>query len=320
MSPTLHALACRPRAAMYLRLNCLCVLLAAAAGAQDAAAHAEAGDRLFAGTLTFDDPAVVDEISGPQWSRQRVNETTRDLATDDALSMAISRRLTGTLSLGAQIDWARQTEAGESSQGLSARHIFLKQQWWKDDERESLGSVGVSLGFGGAGNPDLHSHSYNTVETTFAFAQGMSPSLAPWPWLRSWAVSGAIKWDQPTISRSSPEPGEPLAGTPTIIHSGLSLQYTPGRRTPAQDSASTSPSWIGLVEFQWDSPINGGYGTKTAATMNPGIAIMGHTLQWSIEALIPLNQEAGKPGLRAGLTVFLDECLPRWFAQPLFQR
>jgi hypothetical protein len=156
-----------------------CLLLTVLLASPRAQAHAEAGDRLFAGTLTFDDAAVANEISAPLVSWQKIDDTGGTIAKDSAVGGSISRLLTPTLALGVQFDWSRQDETTESTQGLSARHLFLKQQLWRRDESESLGAVVASVGIGGAGNPDLHAHSYNTAEVSLNVAQGMGPAPDP---------------------------------------------------------------------------------------------------------------------------------------------
>jgi hypothetical protein len=103
-----------------------------------------------------------------------------------------------------------------------------------------------------------------------------------------------------------------------MIHSGVSLQYA---LTPAKPDAASHDNdghWFAMLEWQWDSPISGGYGTKTASTVNPGVAHVGSWYQWTLEALLPLNQEAGHPGFRFGFTIFLDELGPVAFAHPLW--
>ena len=101
----------------------------------------------------------------------------------------------------------------------------------------------------------------------------------------------------------------------------FSTLYLTGRFTPGQlPAAEPLNQWVPLVEFQADTPLGGGYGRRTAATMNPGISYVFDTYQLSIEAIVPLNRAGGfGVGIRAGVIFFIDDLVPSLFGKPVFR-
>ncbi len=71
------------------------------------------------------------------------------------------------------------------------------------------------------------------------------------------------------------------------------------------------------MEFAFDTPFVG----KTAANMSPGVAYVADSWQVSVEAVVPLNAEAGHgAGVRTQLLLFLDDLAPSIFGKPLLSR
>jgi hypothetical protein len=90
----------------------------------------------------------------------------------------------------------------------------------------------------------------------------------------------------------------------------LTNRFTPGK-LPKEEPLN---QFVPLIEFSFDSP----RGQKTSATMNPGLSYVAVSWQVAVEAIIPLNSEAGRSvGARAQLLLFLDELIPSLFGKPL---
>jgi hypothetical protein len=54
--------------------------------------------------------------------------------------------------------------------------------------------------------------------------------------------------------------------------------------------------------------------------MNPGLAYVGDTWQVAAEAIVPLNSEGERTiGVRAHLSLFLDDLIPAVFGKPLLE-
>jgi len=59
----------------------------------------------------------------------------------------------------------------------------------------------------------------------------------------------------------------------------FSTLYLTDRFTGKPPTEEPLYQWVPMVEFQFDTPLGGGYGTQTAATMNPGLAYVFPTYQ-----------------------------------------
>jgi hypothetical protein len=90
----------------------------------------------------------------------------------------------------------------------------------------------------------------------------------------------------------------------------LTSRFTPGK-LPKQEPLN---QLVPLVEFSFDSP----RGEKTSATLNPGLSYVAVTWQLAVEAIVPLNSQAGRSvGARAQLLLFLQDLIPSVFGKPL---
>ena len=103
------------------------------------------------------------------------------------------------------------------------------------------------------------------------------------------------------------------ARSPRGIHRAAT-QYLTDRFTGGPPKQEPLKQWVPLVEFDFDTPA----GWKTAATANPGLSYVAVTWQAAGEAIVPLNQEAGRGvGFRAQLLFFLHDLAPSLFGKPL---
>ena len=141
---------------------------------------------------------------------------------------------------------------------------------------ETLVAASVSWGIGGVGNPDLHAHAYNTLEPGVFFGRGYGDLPDRLSWFRPFAIAGALVADFPLSHQSRPRPSAALVDNPVIVHTGFALEYSTlyltHRFNGEPPSEEPVKQFIPLIEFAFDSPLNGGYGTETSATMNPGLA------------------------------------------------
>lgn len=312
----------QPLARAFRRLcwPSLLALLAIPAGAQ---AHGIAGNRLFPGTLTFDDPAVADEFTGPILSRQKHPVPGGPVVLDTSVSAAISRILIPGLAIGADSVWTEHdADDGSSVQGIGATHLSVKGQLYENDPHETLLAASLSWGVGGVGNPDLHAHTYNTLEPGLSFGRGFGDLPHALGWLRPFGIAGGLVVDFPLAGKSRRASDGALADNPIIVHTGFALEYSTlyltDRFTGGPPTEEPLHQFVPLVEFQFDSPLNGGFGTKTAATVNPGLSYTAQTWQVSAEAIVPLNSLGGSAGFRVGVLLFLDDLIPSLFGRPVF--
>jgi hypothetical protein len=110
-----------------------------------------------------------------------------------------------------------------------------------------------------------------------------------------------------------------LAGNVDTLHWGFAVEfstlYLTSRFTPGKlPKEEPLNQLVPLVEFSFDSP----RGQKTVATMNPGLSYVAVSWQVAVEAIVPLNSEAGRSvGARAQLLLFLQDLMPSVFSKPL---
>jgi hypothetical protein len=307
---------------------CLTLALALPWASRPAHAHGIAGNRLFPGTLSFEDPAVMDELVLNGTSLKHPPEAGDDVV-DNTFSWEFSRLLTPTLSLSVSNGFIHRNWGSVSRSGLDETSLLLKTLLWQNDLHEVMVSAGLAGSIGGSGAQGVGANQFSTVGPSLFFGKGFGDAPAALAWLRPFAVSGVLSAEVPT-SRTSMTLDNSIAGqlvpepfsTSTVLHWGLSIQYstfyltprfTPGR-LPNQEPLY---QFIPLVEFAIDSPV----GKPSVATMNPGLVYVADKYQIGAEAILPLNAAAGhSTGMRAQLLLFTDDLIPSLFGKPVFGR
>lgn len=271
-----------------------------------AEAHGIAGNRFFVGTMTFDDPAVNDELSSIFSALKRT--APGGTAVERQLTTETSRLLTPNLAIGAETSWIdRGGHNPSGASGVDGLRLNLKGLVFRDDPREMLLSAGLEWGLPGVGRRQLEAHGAITPGLFFGKGFGDLPDgLAA---LRPFAVTGAFGWERPTGRGPATD----------VVHWGASLQfstlYLTGRFTGGPPLQEPLFQWLPLVELAGDTPRRG----KTGMTINPGIAYVGDSYQIAAELILPLNREAGRaPGFMVKLLLFTDDLLPSLFGKPLF--
>jgi len=300
------------------------LMLAAPYAAQ---AHGIVGNRVFPGTLAFDDPAVMDELVFPAFSRLKHPSEGADV-TDDRVGLSFTRLLTPNLSFGVETGWIHRNWGVAERSGFDMTFLSLKGLLYKNDVHETMLSAALSWGIRGSGAQGVDASKPDLLTPGIFFGRGFGDAPDGLAWLRPFAITAAVTLEHPMSDTSTnfgiDDQSGQLVSMPTrnvdTLHWGFSLQYSTfyltSRYTPGQ-LPKKEPVWqlIPLVEFAFDSP----RGEKTAATINPGMAYVGDTWQLAAEAIIPANTEGGRTiGMRAHLFLFLDDLLPAVFGKPLF--
>jgi hypothetical protein len=74
---------------------------------------------------------------------------------------------------------------------------------------------------------------------------------------------------------------------------------------------------VPLVEVVLSKPLDRG-GGPTLGTVNPGVLFAGRTMQFGIEAVLPVNKRTGGgTGVLMQLHFFLDDLFPNSLGRPL---
>ena len=301
------------------------LLIAPLLWTQAAQAHGIAGNRYFAGTMTFDDPAVADELILPNFSYLDHPAQGSSVA-ESRINGAFARLLTPTLAFTVDSSWLNQNWPTGRTAGFDKTSIGLKYEAFRDNRHEALVSVALAWGIGHSGSVAVGTDAPDTIQPGITFGKGFGDLPDSMSWLRPFAVTGSIVDEVPlAIAGRALVPGLATGRfdnvfSPAVetLHWGFSVQYSTLYLTKRFDGGPPKEEplnqWVPLVEFQFDSP----RGQATAATANPGFAYVAVTWQVAAEAIIPLNRAGGTgPGFRMQLLLFLDDLAPALFGKPL---
>jgi hypothetical protein len=302
------------------------IALAFLTGSSPAYSHGIAGNRYFDGTLTFDDPAVADEAILPNYSYFAQTMQGGNVV-ENRIDWSFARLLTPTLAVTFDAGWIHQDWPIGHTSGFDATDVGLKYEAYRNNQHETLVSVGVAWGIGRSGAQAVGADAPNTLQPGIFFGKGFGDLPDSLFWLRPFAITGAILDEAPVGSaagkalapnlttgsfQSVPNPGV------NTLHWGFSIQYSTyyltSRFTGGPPKGEPLNQLVPLVEFNFDSP----RGQYTAATINPGFAYVAVAWQIAAEAIVPLNEAGGHgTGFRAQLLFFLDDLLPSVFGKPL---
>lgn len=286
-----------------------------------AEAHGIAGARVFPTTLTFDDPAVGDELSLPTFVYQPDGQT-----SEYDYGFEWDKRLTENLGViyNQRYRVIRQpAEQGGNVQGWDDPVATVKYQFFVNAPHEILASVGVQKEFGGVGaiNHELADR-VGWTQPTLYIGKGMGdlpPSLAL---LRPFAVTGELgyQWSDRPYEMAADGSRSP---DPDFWNIGFSIQYDM-RYLHSQVKDYGFPEFVNhlvpIVEFAFSTPTGTSHsGTTTTGTIAPGFLYETGPYQFGVEALIPATHETGSgTGVIAQIHVFLDDLLPNTLGKPLF--
>jgi hypothetical protein len=304
----------------------LFIFLAGFAFSTDVRAHGIAGNRFFAGTLTFDDPAVADEAILPLYSSLDY-PTQGSNVSENRINATFDRLVTPTLAFTIDSGWLHQNWLIGNASGADKTNVGLKYEAYRDNRREALISLGLAWGIGHAGAVAVGADTPNTIQPGVFFGKGFGDLPDSLSWLRPFAVTGSVVDEVPAGSSRATAlapnlstgrfDSVPFPGVETLRW-GFSVQFSTLYLTSRFDSGPPTHEplnqWVPLVEFKFDSPS----GQKTVATANPGVAYVDRTWQLAAEIILPLNHAGGNgPGFRAQLLLFLDDLMPSVFGRPL---
>jgi hypothetical protein len=295
---------------------------------QTADAHGIAGNRYFPGTLTFDDPAVADEAIAPNFSNWNHPDGGGDVA-DNRINWSFTRLLTSTVGVFVDNSWIARNWGVAKRGGFDVTSVGLKWEVFRDNPHEALISTSLAWGIGHSGAQGVNANAPDTIRPGIFLGKGFGDLPDSVSWLRPFGVTAAFVLEHPTGSVSSNLGIDPASGQLgpmltrnfDILHWGFAVEfstlYLTSQFTGGPPKEEPLNQWVPLVEFAFDSS----RGTRTIATMNPGLSYVAVTWQLAAEAIVPLNNASGHNiGGRAQLLLFLDDLVPSLFGKPLLSR
>ena len=106
-----------------------------------------------------------------------------------------------------------------------------------------------------------------------------------------------------------------------MLTSGLSLQYSiPYLQSAVKDIGLRAPfnRMIPIIEIAMEKPMDRG-GGPTTGTVNPGVLWAGKSVQFGLEAIVPINSRSGSGvGFIAQLHFYLDDLFPQTLGKPIY--
>ena len=287
-------------------------------------AHGFAGKRFFPATLATDDPFVADELSLPTVSRRRTGDDFSE-SIDSSASVDFSKRVTNDFGIGFGATWLRlEPRDGTRQQGFDNFALSAKYQFFKSDLHETILSVGIDADLGRTGSSRVGAESFSTITPAIFAGRGLGDLPEELRFLRPLALTGSVGIATPTRSSSTSLDDDGNAVTeqhPHVLKAGFALEYSlPYLHAFVKDFDLPVPlkNVIPIVEVALQRPLDRGRG-PTTGTINPGVLFPGRTMQFGIEAVVPMNHRTGGgTGVLLQLHFFLDDLFPKSLGKPLF--
>ncbi len=296
-------------------------------------AHGVVGKRFFPATLATDDPFVSDELSLPTVSLTRTDASGDEPSSRErSISGEFSKRITPDFGISLGLEHQRSSPDGlPAVQGFGNLEVGFKYQFYRDEAREALVSVGLGWGVGGTGSKSVGADSFSTVTPTLFFGKGFGDLPSSASFLRPLALTGSLGVAMPRRASTTATSVDPDTGTavksaeqhPNVLQLGLAIEYSlPYLQSFVKDLGLSAPldRMIPLVEFTLQRPLNRVTDRSMTGTVNPGVVWAGRFVQLGVEAVVPINRRSGHGvGLLAQLHFFLDDIFPRTIGRPLLE-
>lgn len=297
---------------------------AAAVPLSPAFAHSVCGARVFPATLAIDDPGVSDELALPTLTEIPGNsDGAREFDGSFSYTKTIVENL--GLAIGDGKTWLKPGGAGWDNLDTE-----LKYQFWCDEPREFMASVGLDATWANTGTPGF-SDPFNTYTPVIDIGKGFGDLPTSLNILRPFAVTAEFALSVPGEAHTSSiaydasgAPGLGVAQNPTVFNWGVTLQYSlPYMNSNIRevDGPDFLRHLVFIAEAAFQTPTgNVPPGAQvTTGTIQPGIVYMADTWQIALEALVPINGASGRNvGVEAQLDIFLDDVFPKSIGKPLF--
>src|SRR4029077_6403249 len=179
-------------------------LLAAAlfAVSHAAQAHGIVGNRVFPGTLAFDDPAVMDELVFPAVSSLKHPGEGADVK-HQRIGLSFFRLLTPSLALGVETGWIHRNWDPAQRAGFDTTSLSLKGLLYKNDLHEAMLSTELAWGIRGWGAQGVDARRPDTIPPGIFCGKGFGDGPARLPGLPPFAIPGPVTLEHPMLDTST---------------------------------------------------------------------------------------------------------------------
>jgi len=277
-------------------------------------AHGVIGERFFPESLVVLDPFPSDEMDLLAFSRRKDNES-----LFDSFGAGVSKRLTPNLSLGIDgaYDRVRPNDGTQTMYGFENVAIDLKYSIVQIPEHEFIATTALTWEAGGTGARGVGSGPHSSITPQLLFGWGMGDLPDALKYLKPLAVTGQIGLTASIGNRSAF-----AADTADTLSYGVVLEYSLlYLQSYVKDVGIPWPlgRLFPVVEFNFQTVLNGPDAGRTLALANPGIIWAGRSYEIGVEAAVPLNGNTGRSaGVQALVHLFLDDIFPDTYGRFFF--
>lgn len=155
---------------MRVRVGIALTAVALLAVSEPAYSHGIAGNRYFAGTLTFDDPAVADEAILPYYDYLSY-PAQGSAVVENRINWSFDRLLIPTLAVTYDSGWMHQNWPVGRTSGFDSTDVGLKYEAYRNNQHEALVSVGLAWGVGYSGSEAVGADEPNTIQPGVFFGK-----------------------------------------------------------------------------------------------------------------------------------------------------
>ena len=308
--------------------NALVVCSSAAAFAlfftTSAYADCDVGNRIFATTLSIDDPCVDDELS---FSIARFKNGDNPSATEWDFPGEYFKSITENFGVSVDDAWIRrQVPGAQAHEGFGNLTTSFLYEFIRDAHDEVVMSVALDVSWGGTGSRAVGAEPFTTLTPAWLFAKGFLFLPESIKLLRPFGVTAQVGYSFPVESSAVLDSGSGLlvaTRNPQLLVWGGSLQYSmPYLKSYVADFGLPGffNHLVPIVEVSLETQTsNFDGGTITTGTISPGVFYQTDKYQFGVEAIIPVNRASGDGiGVIANVHFYLENIFPNSIGKPLF--
>jgi len=263
-------------------------------------AHGVVGQRFFVESVSVDDPFPSDEMDLLYYGIQRMP----DGSLSQVYAGGISKRLSPNLGIG--FDWGYDVNQDPSSSGFENFGTHIKYTMLRVPEHEFIATASIDYEIGKSGSKTIGDPK-STITPTFLFGYGFGDLPDALGFLKPFAITGQLGIAN-TVGDHMPDPAS------TSLEYGLVVEYSLlYLQSFVKDIGIPWPlsRVVPMAEFTGEANINGDPLAHGAITAYPGLTWAGRFYQMSVEAIVPMNQNAGHDvGVQGLIHLYLDDMFP----------
>ncbi len=236
----------------------------------------------------------------------------------DSFGAGISKRLTPDLAIGLDgaYDRVRPNDGSQTMYGFENFALDVKYAMLRIPEHEFIAATALTWEIGGTGARGIGSDPHSSLTSQLLFGWGLGDLPDSLGYLKPLAVTGQVGLTTAIGNRSAD-----AADIADTLSYGLVVEYSLlYLQSFVKDVGIGWPlnRLFPVVEFSFQTTLNGPAAGQTLALANPGLIWAGRFYEIGVEAAVPLNSQTGhNVGVQALIHLFLDDMFPSTYGRPL---